>query len=283
MQSDEETLQHMTVRLGNIQNMPYEIRLAEGHGPRACVAEISGDVDTSVVPELRVALGEALDSGCRNVILDLKRVTYADSSALSLLVWLDQKLRPVSGRMVLTGANRDVTRILELSGLVQIAASVMTSPNVTAALEGLDLPPKAVDPLWVEELPMPAKVEALAAAREQVAALVSRLGLGDAALFDIKVALGEALANAVRHGSPSDGEGEVDIRVEAYPDRVVLRVIDAGCGFDGIHACSGDVYASGGRGVMFMRALMDGVEFTPSETGGTTVTLVKHRSAAAAE
>jgi hypothetical protein len=29
---------------------------------------------------------------------------------------------------------------------------------------------------------------------------------------------------------------------------------------------------------MFMRALMDHVAFSPSENGGTVVTLVKHRS-----
>ena len=154
--------------------MSFEIRLADGQGPRACVAEIAGDVDTTVVPELRGALEDALDGGCRNVILDLKRVTYADSSALSLLVWLDQRLRPIEGRMVLAGANRDVSRILELSGFVQVAASVATSPNVSAALEGLDLPEEAQDPIWLERVRMPAKVEALSTAREEVSSLVSR-------------------------------------------------------------------------------------------------------------
>ncbi len=269
--------------LGNIRDMTFDIRLAEGQGPKACVAEISGDVDTVVVPELKAALENALDGGCRNVVLDLKRVTYADSSALSLLVWLDQQLRPINGRMVLSGANRDVTRILELSGLVQVAASVTTSPNVSAALEGLDLPEQAQDRLWAERIQIPSRIDVLSDARERVAALVSKLRVGDATLFDIKVALGEALANAVRHGSPPDGESEIDIDVEAYADRVVISVIDCGCGFDGEHACSGDLYASGGRGIMFMRALMDKVEFSPSESGGTIVTLTKHRTAATAE
>ncbi len=240
-------------------------------------------MDTSVVPDLKEALEDALECGCRNVILDLRRVTYADSSALSLLVWLDQRLRPLDGRMVLAGANRDVTRILELSGLVQVAATVATSPNVSAALEGLELPEEAEEPLWSEEVRMPARVDALSTAREQVSSLLARLGLGDAALFDIKVALGEALANAIRHGSPQDGEAEIDVEVEAYSDRVVVRVIDRGCGFDGVHAGAVDLYAAGGRGIMFMRALMDRVDFAPAGSGGTMVTLVRHRSAAVPE
>ena len=266
--------------VGSISNMTFELRLVEEQGHSACVASLVGDVDTAVVPELKESLEAALDGGCRNVVLDLTRVTYADSSALSLLVWLDKRLRPLNGRMVLAGANRDVTRILELSGLVQVAASVATSPSVSAALEGLELPEETEEPLWIERVVMPSRVEALSSARERVCSLVSGLALGEAAVFDVKVALGEALANAVRHGSPSDTEAEVDIDVKAFADRVVIQVVDCGCGFSGEHAFDGDVYAAGGRGIMFMRALMDKVEFSPSDTGGTTVTLVKHRSAA---
>ncbi len=266
--------------MGINQDMSYEMKLAQEPASSACVAELSGDVDMAVVSEIRNAFEGVLDAGCRNVVLDLRHVAYADSSALSLLVWLDQQLRPLAGSMVLAGANRDVTRILELSGLVQVAQSVRMSPSVAAALEGLGLAEESDVPLWAEHVEMPADVTALSATRESVSGLVSRLGLADAALFDVKVALGEALANAVRHGSPMNGQsGSIDVIVEAYPDRVVIKIVDQGCGFDGVHACSGDLYASGGRGVMFMRALMDRVDFTPSESGGTIVTLVKHRSA----
>ena len=61
-----------------------------------------------------------------------------------------------------------------------------------------------------------------------------------------------------------------------YDDRVVIKVLDTGCGFSGEASCTGDVYASGGRGVMFMRALMDRVDFEVRPEGGTIVTLVKH-------
>ena len=88
-------------------------------------------------------------------------------------------------------------------------------------------------------------------------------------LFDIKVALGEALANAIRHGAPPDGDGEIVVRITAYPERIVLEVLDNGLGFDGAHAGSEDLYAPGGRGIMFMRALMDRVEYDTSPSGGT--------------
>lgn len=246
-------------------------------GPHACVVRLQGDVDIAVVPELRAGLGSALDGGCSNVVLDLSDVTYADSSALGLLVWLDHRLRPAEGRLVLAGANRDVARILELSGLVHVATSIAMSANVEAALEGLDLPELATEPLWSRELSVEPDVNSFSDVRDEVSRIVAPLGFPESAIFDVKVALGEALANAVRHGMPASGDGLVRVGVMAYEDRVIIEVSDNGVGFDGTPSGSNDVYAPSGRGIMFMRALMDRVEFVPRDGGGTTVRLVKHR------
>lgn len=256
--------------------MSFEVTIADR--PNACVAHIEGDIDVAVVPQLRAALEDVLSRGCLNVVFDLRQVTYADSSALSLLVWLDRRLGPVNGRMVLTGANRDVTRVLELSGLVWIASSVSTSPNVTSALEGLELPEVAEEPLWLRRFEMEPQVDALSTTREEVSELVTDLGLAETEVFDVRVALGEALANAVRHGSPEGSVVPIVVEVDAFEDRVIIRVADRGCGFDGQQSCGGDVYDPGGRGIMFMRALMDRVEFSKGPSGGTVVTLTKHRS-----
>jgi len=204
---------------------------------------------------------------------------YADSSALGLLVWLDHQLVPLGGRLVLAGANPDVRRILELSGLMNVASSIATSSDVAGALEGLELADKPSEFLWEERFEMEASVDNLAATREKACALIEPLGFAETSLFDIKVALGEALANAVRHGSSDRPDAAVGIAIEAYEDRVVVEVTDNGCGFDGVPATSDDIYAPGGRGIMFMRALMDRVEFEAPEGGGTLVRLVKHRAA----
>lgn len=247
-------------------------------GPQACVVRLRGDIDMSVVPELRKALDHELETGCTNVVLDLGDVTYADSSALGLLVWLDHRLRPSGGRLVLAGARRDVARILELSGLVSVAASIAVTSNVSAALEGLELPPLPANALWEQQLELTSDVNQLSSVRERVCDIVCPLGFPESALFDIKVALGEALANAIRHGAPDQGEGRVRVCVRAYEDRVMLEIMDNGAGFDGEHTSSDDLYAPNGRGIMFMRALMDRVEFDRSPMGGTLVRLTKHRA-----
>ena len=180
--------------------------------------------------------------------------------------------------MVLAGANPDVQRILELSGLVSVAASIGTSADVPSALAGLQLADEPSELLWRRDLEMVADVNNLASLREQVSELIMPLDFAESALFDIKVALGEALANAIRHGSSGVEDEPIRVGVSAYEDRVTLEVSDSGSGFDGTPARSEDIYAPSGRGIMFMRALMDKVEFEAPESGGTHVMLVKHRN-----
>lgn len=249
----------------------------------ACVVDLSGDLDVAVVPELRSNLESALTAGCVNVVLDLADVVYADSSALGLLVWLDHRLSPVGGRLILTGAQPDVGRILELSGLISVAATIGMASSAESALAGIEMSAASGEPLWSHAVSIEADVNRLAAVREDICDAVTSLGFSESALFDIKVALGEALANAVRHGSPDSGEGTVQAEVIAYPDRIVVEVSDEGSGFDGTLAGSTDVYAPSGRGVLFMRALMDSVEFHRSDAGGTLVRLVKHRARSESE
>lgn len=257
---------------------PFEFESRQA--AHACVVHLTGDVDLALVPKLREQLDEAVTAGCSDVVLDLEEVSYADSSALGLLVWLDHRLAPLGGRLVLAGANRDVSRILELSGLAAVAESVGMSSNVAGALEGLGLSEDANTPLWSEQVEDYLTLEGLGAMRERVCDLIAPLSFPEAALFDLKVALGEALANAVRHATPMSGECLVRVVVTAYPDRVVVEVMDSGTGFDGTPK-EADVYDPSGRGVMFMHALADRVEFDTSPLGGTLVRLTKHRAGVA--
>jgi anti-anti-sigma factor len=255
------------------------VRIERPGGTSACVVHVQGDMDTSVVPEIRSSVDAAIALGCTCVVLDLAGVTYADSSALGLIVWLDRRLHPLGGRLVLAGADRNVNRVLEISGLVGLAPSVVIASDAQQALSGLGLPPERSVPSWEERLVVCAEVARMSGVRNRVCDLIAPLGLTEGAVFDLKVAVGEALANAVRHGSPGGSGDEVQVTVSAYEDRVVVTVQDAGGGFDGDPLSGDDVYASGGRGVMFMRALMDRVEFTRCEDGGTAVRLTKRLAA----
>jgi anti-anti-sigma factor len=251
------------------------VRIERPGGSSACVVHVDGDMDMSVVPDIRSSVDAAVSSGCSCVVLDLSGVTYADSTALGLIVWLDRRLQPLGGRLVLAGADRNVNRVLELSGLVGLAPSIVIAGDAEQALGDMELPAEPSDPSWERQLSVPAEVARMSGVRTCVCELIAPLGLSEGAVFDLKVAVGEALANAVRHGSPGGAADEIHVTVCAYEDRVVVSVRDTGGGFDGDPLSVDDVYASGGRGVMFMRALMDRVEFGRCDDGGTLVRLTK--------
>jgi len=243
---------------------------------RACVVRIDGELDLQTVPNVRGNIVTALERGCVNIVLDLSNVSYADSSTFSLLVWLDRELVPRNGKLVLAGANGNVSRVLELSGLVGAAPTIAATLDVSAALSGLDLGAPAAPPLWSEGMTLPASASTLAEVRASVCDVLAPLQISEATMFDIRVAVGEALANAIRHGSPGGASDSIQIEITAYADRVSIKVTDTGNGFDGATCRSDDLYASSGRGVIFMKALMDTVEFSSCTDGGTAVTLVKH-------
>lgn len=251
------------------------------HDSRLCVMRLEGDIDMATSPDVRDAMEAALNRGCLNIVLDLSRVPYADSSVLGLIAWMDRTLEPKEGRLVLAGATRDVTRVLELSGLVDIAPTVSAAVSARDAVAGLELPDPTDEPLWARTIDLKADSASLAAIRNEVCEVLEPVQMSESALFDIRVAVGEAVSNAIRHGSPG-GEGDpVSVQVAVFSDRVVLVVRDSGAGFDGVPTGDEDLYAPSGRGVMFMRALMDRVDFSRSADGGTVVTLVKHLGPAA--
>ena len=81
------------------------------------------------------------------------------------------------------------------------------------------------------------------------------------------LAVGEALANAIEHGS-SDGSAIVRVEATTYDDEIVVSVSDAGQWQPGLEG-----YFSGrGRGHALMDALADAID-VDSDQHGTILTL----------
>jgi serine/threonine-protein kinase RsbW len=95
-------------------------------------------------------------------------------------------------------------------------------------------------------------------------------------LFAIRLALEEALSNAIKHGNGLDPSKTVTVEFSVGPDELCIVVTDQGAGFDpsGVPDPTTDDHLEqpNGRGIMLMRAYMDQVDYN---SRGNEVRMVK--------
>ncbi len=104
----------------------------------------------------------------------------------------------------------------------------------------------------------------------------------DKEIFGIKLALDEALVNAIKHGNQMDHAKRVFIRVRIRPDRFDINITDEGPGFnpDDVPDPLADenLERPCGRGLLLMRSYMTEVTYHPP---GNHLTMSKIRKAVA--
>ena len=236
------------------------------------IAQVSvdGDLDVRSAPKVRELVDELIDSGCRRVVLNMANASYADSAGFGMILREMRRMRQVGGLISLTNVADRVYRAL----VVMRMADLVPVTRAGATTEVPELPANTL-PEWRTTFRVDA--EKLDGARRRLQRLISELPLSDDDLFDMNLASGEAVGNAVDH-TCADG---VLVTVAAYADRVVVDVADCGEGFlPGGCGCGDDPCAERGRGLKLMRLLADSVTIGPKTSGsGTVVRLVKMYSA----
>ena len=129
----------------------------------------------------------------------------------------------------------------------------------------------------------PAKIESLAAITGQVIQQAKAAGLSEKAIYDVEVAIDEAVVNIIEHSYGADENGEVDCSCQILPDGLQIVLHDTGCFFDPDDVPEPDLVSpleerrTGGLGLYFMRKLMDQVSFDPCSGQGTRLTMFKKR------
>ncbi|MGH2817854.1 MAG: ATP-binding SpoIIE family protein phosphatase [Actinomycetota bacterium] len=125
------------------------------------------------------------------------------------------------------------------------------------------------------ELVLPNEPVRVAEARAFVAGFLADLRAPVETSAEILLAVGEAAANAYRHGRKEEGRNEIRVHCALEGPMVSVTVADDGPGFDPAAAETAslpDRFSAGGRGLFLMRKLMDDVEIDISGSG-TKVTM----------
>jgi serine/threonine-protein kinase RsbW len=127
---------------------------------------------------------------------------------------------------------------------------------------------------------LPGRREALESAEQEVLAALQQHGYDHAAVFAIRLALEEALSNALRHGNVGNPARSIVLEFEIDAQQVILHIQDEGEGFDPSSVpdptAAENLDIPAGRGLMLMRSFMAEVIIHPP---GNRVTMRYARGA----
>jgi serine/threonine-protein kinase RsbW len=115
--------------------------------------------------------------------------------------------------------------------------------------------------------------------QEEIEALLKAHGYSEHDIFGIRLALEEALINAIKHGNRMDRNKIVVISYHVCPEHFEIAIADEGPGFDPASVpdptAEENLERPCGRGLMLMRHYMTEVSYTGN---GNAVLMRKHRN-----
>jgi len=96
------------------------------------ILAIKGDIDLYSSPQVRATLLKAIEKKSPAIIVNLKSVSYMDSSGIATLVESLQRLNEYGGKLIITNVKGAVKDVFELSRLDKVFTMV---ENETEALK----------------------------------------------------------------------------------------------------------------------------------------------------
>ena len=98
---------------------------------RPNVLPLEGEIDLHVSPRIAASLGAMVEEKPQQVVVDLAKVTYIDSSGLAVLIEGMQNVESYGGKFALAGLQENVRPIFEIARLDQV---FRIYPDVDSAL-----------------------------------------------------------------------------------------------------------------------------------------------------
>ena len=81
------------------------------------IVQLSGRLDLNTAPEFETAIFDRIDSGSKNMVVELENLDYISSAGLKILLKLAQVLKGIEGgKLVLCGIKDHVKKVFEIVG-----------------------------------------------------------------------------------------------------------------------------------------------------------------------
>jgi serine/threonine-protein kinase RsbW len=121
------------------------------------------------------------------------------------------------------------------------------------------------DPRTSAELVVPSDLSEVRRVQDDIEAALQANRFGESDLFAVKLAVEEALVNAIKHGNQMDPSKSVRIRYSVAGDEFIIHITDEGPGFNPADLPDPtedwNLEKPCGRGVLLIRSFMTRVDF----------------------
>lgn len=94
------------------------------------IANLDGELDHHTSAVIREEIDKTVDAfHSKHLIFNFGRVTFMDSSGIGVIMGRYNKISRLGGRLVITGCNDYIDRILDMAGIYTIADRIKTVPG----------------------------------------------------------------------------------------------------------------------------------------------------------
>jgi anti-sigma B factor antagonist len=103
-------------------NDELSIDLKREDGGETVVLNVRGSMDIATSPTVRAAISEAIGGGANDLIVDLSRLDFLDSTGLGVLIGAHRRTAENNGSLRLVVREGPISRLLNITGLIAVFA-----------------------------------------------------------------------------------------------------------------------------------------------------------------
>lgn len=210
----------------------------------------------------------ALERKPQRIELDMGDVAFVDSSGLRAMLQCWRYCDEAGVRFELAAASTQVTRIIRMSGFGEVFGLPRVEideikERIGSVLDGSKY-------CWkVSEHVASSEASVVPSLRDAAVSAARQAGADGIDLVDIQIAVGEAITNAYKHGSPNKGKNRIRMCCLFCSKVFVIEIEDEGPVFDPnvIAEPEPSKMRECGMGIYLMRQAMDVVEIDYNGSG----------------
>lgn len=110
-----------------------ELKITQAEGPDGWLVIITeGEIDLATAPRVDAAFDDAIENGAERIAIDLRTVSFMDSTGLRSVITAHRRLEMASGRFAVVADDGPARRLLEVAGVMAVLSVVATPEDLTS-------------------------------------------------------------------------------------------------------------------------------------------------------